>query len=74
MWRNGSVRFRLIPIDGTYKGKMVRTEVMSCPPGGQRRPPGMCYSVRNVFFCTYLFQNSLLYNNVLIVLVPNLVR
>ena len=39
-WWKGSVRFRLIPIDGTYKGKMVRTEVMSCPPGDRGVPLG----------------------------------
>ena len=43
-------------------------------PWGHRRPPGMCSSVRNVCFCTYLFHNSLLHNNVFIVLVLNFVR
>ena len=28
-WQKGSVRFGLIPIDSTYRGNMVRTEVMS---------------------------------------------
>ena len=31
-WRKCSVRFRLILIDSTYRGNMVRTEVMSCSP------------------------------------------
>ena len=32
-WWKGSVRFRLIPIDSTHRGNMVRTEEMSCSPG-----------------------------------------
>ena len=31
-WREGSVRLRLILIVSTYRGNMVRTEVMSCSP------------------------------------------
>ena len=39
-WRKGLVRFRLIPIDGTYKGKMVCIEEMSFPPGDRGVPLG----------------------------------
>ena len=48
-WRKGSVRFRLIPIDGTYKGKMVRTEEMSCPPGDRGVPLG-CVLQFEIYF------------------------
>ena len=33
-------RFVFIPIDGTYKDKMVHTEVMSCPQVDRGVPPG----------------------------------
>ena len=39
-WQNGSVRFRLIPIDGTFKSYMLRTEVIICPQGERGVPPG----------------------------------
>ena len=75
--------FQLVPI-GSYRFllmvRTVRTEVMSCQAVDkvyktfQKRLPRIRSSVRNVFFRTYLFQNSLLHNNVFIVLVHNFIR
>ena len=73
---------KLVPI-GSYRFllmvRTVRTEVMSCQPVDkvyktfQKRLPRIRSSVRNVYFLTYLFQNSLLQNNVFTVLVINFV-
>ena len=53
---NGSVGFGLIPIDGTYKVKMVRTEVMSCPPGDRGVPLGSVLKFEMYFFVRTYFR------------------
>ena len=56
MCRNGLVRFQLIPIDGTYKGKIVRTEVMSCPQGDRGAPLGCVLQFKMFFFVRAYFR------------------
>ena len=42
----------LIPLDGRYRGNMVRTEVMSCPPGDRGVPLG-CVLQFIIHFCVH---------------------
>ena len=63
MCQNGSVGFWLIPIDSTYKFSR----------GYEGFPWGRFFSSKFIFR-TYLFQNSLLHNNLFIILVLNFVR
>ena len=48
-WFKGSDWFWLIPIDGTYKSEMVRTEVMSFFPGDRGVPPGSILQIEMYF-------------------------
>ena len=57
MVRRGSDWFGLIPLDGTYKGKLVRTEEISCPPGDRGVPPGSVLLVLTVLCRPYNLQN-----------------
>ena len=55
-WCNGSVRFRLILIDGTYKGKMVRTEAMSFSLWDRGVPLGSVLQFEMYFFVRTYFR------------------